>query len=128
MSDHFVTDAADIDPELHSHGDGHGHGSYGGYTLGFLLSVVLTAVPFWLVMAGPLAAGTTALLIMGFAFVQIVVHMVLFLHMDTKSEGGWTIMAFAFTVVVLVITLTGSLWVMYHMNTNMMPMSAMDAM
>ncbi|WP_414884843.1 cytochrome o ubiquinol/quinol oxidase subunit IV, partial [Sphingomonas sp. Leaf412] len=44
-----------------------------------------------------------------------------FLHMNTKSEGGWTMMALIFTVIVVVIALTGSLWVMYHMNQNMMP-------
>ena len=30
-------------------------------------------------------------------------------------------MALIFTLVVLVIVMTGSLWVMYHMNANMMP-------
>ncbi|HIV78668.1 MAG TPA: cytochrome C oxidase subunit IV family protein, partial [Candidatus Sphingomonas excrementigallinarum] len=64
---------------------------------------------------------TTALVIMGLAFVQIVVHMIYFLHMNTKSEGGWTMMALVFTAVLVVITLSGSIWVMYHMNTNMMP-------
>ena len=58
---------------------------------------------------------------MGLAFVQIVVHMIYFLHMNTKSEGGWTMMALVFTAVLVVITLSGSIWVMYHMNTNMMP-------
>ncbi|WP_204337653.1 cytochrome o ubiquinol oxidase subunit IV, partial [Klebsiella pneumoniae] len=55
------------------------------------------------------------------AVVQIVVHMVCFLHMDAKSEGGWTLMALIFTVIIVVITLAGSLWVMYHLNVNMMP-------
>jgi cytochrome o ubiquinol oxidase subunit IV len=123
-----VSDHANIDPELHSHGDEHGHGSYKSYTIGFLLSVVLTAVPFWLVMAGPFSQATTAFAIMAFALVQVVVHMIYFLHMDTKSEGGWTIMALAFTIVITVIVLAGSLWVMYHMNANMMPMGAMDGM
>jgi cytochrome o ubiquinol oxidase operon protein cyoD len=47
---------------------------------------------------------------------------VYFLHMDFKAQGGWTIMSLAFTVIVVVIMLVGSLWVMYHLNTNMMPM------
>jgi cytochrome o ubiquinol oxidase operon protein cyoD len=53
--------------------------------------------------------------------VQIVVHMVYFLHMNAKVEGGWNMLALIFTIVLVVITLSGSLWVMYHMNTNMMP-------
>ena len=70
--------------------------------------------------------GTTALVILAFAVVQIVVHMVYFLHMDAKSEGGWNMLALVFTTVLVVITLSGSLWVMYHLNTNMMPHSMHD--
>jgi cytochrome o ubiquinol oxidase operon protein cyoD len=55
--------------------------------------------------------------------IQIVVHMIYFLHMNTRSEGGWTIMALIFTIVIVAIALVGSLWVMHHLNTNMMVMS-----
>ena len=47
---------------------------------------------------------------------QIVVHMIYFLHMNAKSEGGWTMLALIFTLVLVVITLSGSMWVMYHLN------------
>jgi cytochrome o ubiquinol oxidase operon protein cyoD len=60
--------------------------------------------------------------VLGFAAVQIVVHMVFFLHLDPKSEGGWNMLAFIFTMVLVVIALSGSLWVMHHLNANMMPM------
>jgi cytochrome o ubiquinol oxidase subunit IV len=106
----------------HGHEDGHAHGSLKSYLIGFGLSVILTAVPFWLVMTGALESKqATGLIIMAFAVVQIVVHMIFFLHMSVRSENGWTMMALIFTLVLVVITLTGSLWVMYHLNTNMMP-------
>ena len=44
-----------------------------------------------------------------------------FLHLDRKSEGGWSLLALIFTGIVLFILLSGSIWVMYHMNENMMP-------
>lgn len=111
----------------HHHGDGAAHGTLKGYVTGFVLAVILTAIPFWLVMADTLGdSQATALTIMGLAVVQIVVHMVYFLHMNTKSEGGWTMLALIFTVVLVVITLAGSLWVMYHLNHNMMPVSVHD--
>jgi cytochrome o ubiquinol oxidase operon protein cyoD len=122
---HGHGDHANHDADLHGHGDTHGHDSLKGYMIGFILSVILTAIPFWAVMTGSLGdTQTTALVIMAFAFVQIVVHMVFFLHMNTKAEGGWTMMALIFTAVLVVITLSGSIWVMYHMNTNMMPSMA----
>lgn len=114
--------------DAHAAHDGH-HGEGGaahatrkGYVTGFLLSVVLTAIPFGLVMGGVIAdPRVTAGIVMALAIVQIVVHMVYFLHMDTKSEGGWTLMALIFTAVIVVITIAGSLWVMVNMNRYMMP-------
>ena len=109
------------------HDDGARHGTRKGYLIGFGLSVVLTAIPFWLVMAASSQRrGHGAGRRWRFAAVQIVVHMVYFLHMDAKSESGWTLLALIFTLVLVVIALSGSLWVMYHLNTNMMPMSAQE--
>ena len=100
------------------------HITVGGYVTGFVLSVILTAIPFWLVMGKVFASSTaTTFVILGFAMVQIFVHMVFFLHMTSKAEGGWTWMSLIFMVVLVVITLSGSLWVMYHLKTNMMPPS-----
>ena len=108
----------------HDHGHEAGHGSFKGYMIGFILSVVLTAIPFWLVMAGVFDSKLlTAVLVMGIGVVQIVVHMVYFLHMNPRSEGGWTMMALIFTLIIVGIALAGSLWVMHHLNTNMMPVS-----
>jgi cytochrome o ubiquinol oxidase operon protein cyoD len=98
------------------------HGSLRDYVIGFVLSVILTAIPFWLVMEGPLSNGATAAIILAFAAIQMIVHMIFFLHMNGKSEGGWTMMALIFTIIIVVITFSGSLWVMYHLNHNMMPM------
>ncbi|WP_373082122.1 cytochrome o ubiquinol oxidase subunit IV [Zhongshania sp.] len=98
------------------------HSSFSGYMLGFMASVFLTAIPFWLVMGDVFSSrNTTVLIILAFALVQILVHMIYFLHMNFQSEGGWTMLSLIFTVVLLFITLAGSLWVMYHMNVNMMP-------
>lgn len=119
------TDTAPVhnpaDP-LHSHGEEHGHGSKKSYLLGFGLSAILTIIPFWLVMASPLAnPGLVAALVIALAVAQILVHTICFLHVNTTGEGGWTLLAYAFTAVLLIITIAGSLWIMYHLNTNMMP-------
>jgi cytochrome o ubiquinol oxidase operon protein cyoD len=63
-----------------------------------------------------------AAVIFALAVSQIAVHVICFLHLDTRSEGGWTLLAFLFTAVIVVITIGGSIWVMFHLNTNMMPM------
>jgi cytochrome o ubiquinol oxidase operon protein cyoD len=110
------------DPDLHAHGDTMGHGSRRSYLIGFALSAVLTAIPCWLVMANPLGnPRATAVAVILFAVVQILVHTVCFLHVNTQAEGGWTLIAYIFTAVILFITIAGSLWIMYHLNSNMMP-------
>lgn len=117
----------------HDHGHDHGHDagphiSLRGYVIGFVLSVILTAIPFWLVMGKVISSSSvTAVVLLAFAAVQIVVHMVYFLHMDSKSEGGWNLLALLFTGLLVIIVLSGSLWVMFHLNTNMMPMTGHEA-
>ena len=108
----------------HGHADAHAgndHGSKRSYLTGFLLSVVLTAIPFWLVMSGVLPGPVTAILVVLLALVQIGVHTFYFLHVNTRSEGGWTLLAFVFTAILVVIVIAGSLWIMYHLHGNMMP-------
>ncbi|MDR7094626.1 cytochrome o ubiquinol oxidase subunit IV [Hydrogenophaga laconesensis] len=113
--------------DVHHHDDDHDHddgphSTFSGYMIGFALSVVLTAIPFWLVMNDVISNRTTAVMVLGgLAVAQILVHMVYFLHMNGKVEGGWTMLSTLFTVVFVAIAIAGTLWVMFHMNTNMMP-------
>ena len=87
-------------------------------------ALVIDALP----LAGPEATPVTVLGrgAPANAAVQVVVHMVYFLHMNTRVEGGWSMLALVFTLVLVIITLAGSIWVMYHLNTNMMPGMAPD--
>lgn len=112
--------SAHTDPAHHD--DGHGDVTFRGYMTGFVLSVILTVIPFWLVMGDVLeSSGLTALIILLIGGVQMVVHMVYFLHMSPSAEGGWNMLALIFTIIIVVIALAGSLWVMYHLDANMMP-------
>ena len=133
MTSNSHADAHTLEANAGGHGhDDHGgaaHGSLKSYLIGFGLSVVLTAIPFWLVMAKVIADRNTAVLVLGaFAVLQILVHMVFFLHMNGKVEGGWTLLSTIFTVVFVAIAIAGTLWVMFHMNTNMMPQMNHEAL
>lgn len=98
-----------------SHGDTHGHGSRRSYLIGFVLAVVLSALPFWLVMGHVLNdAALTTLVIFALAAIQIVVHIVFFLHVDTRAEGGWTLISLVFAALIIGIMVGGSVWIMFH--------------
>ncbi|MTH35306.1 cytochrome o ubiquinol oxidase subunit IV [Paracoccus limosus] len=111
----------------HHHGHGHGHddhahGSFKSYMTGFVLAVILTVIPFGIVMGGGFdSRALTIAVVVLCAVAQVLVHMIYFLHMTSSAEEGWTMLSTVFTVVIVVIMLAGSLWVMFHMNTNMMP-------
>ncbi|MGV7207690.1 cytochrome o ubiquinol oxidase subunit IV [Oxalobacteraceae bacterium A2-2] len=127
MSDHHHDHGHGHDD--HGHDNNHPHVTLREYATGFVLAVILTAIPFYLVMGKVFSDSSTAgFVLLAMGAVQIVVHMIYFLHMSPKSEGGWNLLALIFTVMVVVIMLAGSIWVMYHMNHNMMPGMIEDAM
>lgn len=98
------------------------HGSLKSYMIGFALSVVLTIIPFWMVMGEVTPnVGLTLAVIFSLGAMQILVHVYYFLHVDLKAEQGWQAMSLIFTLIILVIILAGSIWVMFHLHENMMP-------
>ncbi|WP_340650112.1 cytochrome o ubiquinol oxidase subunit IV [Pseudoxanthomonas winnipegensis] len=96
------------------------HGSVKSYLIGFVWAVILTVIPFGLAMSGFFPAGVTAAIAALCAAVQIVVHLVYFLHMDLTPAQRSNAMVFISTVVVIGIVIVGSLWVLHNMNANMM--------
>jgi cytochrome o ubiquinol oxidase operon protein cyoD len=100
---------------------GESHASVKSYMIGFVLSVILTTIPFGLVMdqTHGFSAGTLLSAILVLAVVQVFVHVVYFLHMDRSAEQRWNVLAFGFTVMILVIVVSGSVWIMHNATSNM---------
>ncbi|MCP1290475.1 MULTISPECIES: cytochrome o ubiquinol oxidase subunit IV [Chromobacterium] len=96
------------------------HGSVKSYLIGFLLSVVLTAIPFWMVMGGAFTPQATAIGIFALAVVQIVVHLKYFLHLDFSKEGKLNTFSFLFTGMVIVLLVGLSIWIIYTADALMM--------
>jgi cytochrome o ubiquinol oxidase operon protein cyoD len=104
------------------------HFKLGGYLTGFAVAAIMTAIPFWIVMAHPIGnAVVAASIVVAFAVAQIVVQTVAFLHVNARAQGGWTLVAYIFTAVLLLIIVGGSLWIMHHLASNMMPGPTNDA-
>ena len=100
---------------------GESHASVKSYMVGFVLSVILTAIPFGLVMdqSHGFSSDTILAAILVFAVVQVFVHVIYFLHMDRSAEQRWNVLAFAFTVMILAIVVAGSVWIMHNATGNM---------
>jgi len=104
----------------HSIDTGAGHGSVRSYVIGFVLSVVLTAAAFGLVMQQAMGPTESVIAIAVLAFIQILVHLVFFLHMNTSSSQRWNLLSFGFAVLVAVILIGGTLWVLHNVGAHMM--------
>jgi cytochrome o ubiquinol oxidase operon protein cyoD len=97
------------------------------YLTGFVAAAVLTAVAFWIVMSGAIASRAVATaVIVALAAVQIVVQTWAFLHVNARAQEGWKLVAYVFTAVILLITIAGSMWIMSHLDRNMMPGMMVD--
>ena len=93
-----------------------------GLNIGFLLAVILTLIPFGLVMTDAFEdTVSTALIIMGLGVLQIIVHMVYFLQMNRRAERSWTLPALIVTVLLVAILLVGTLWGMPLLDGNVVP-------
>ncbi|MGH8483775.1 MAG: cytochrome o ubiquinol oxidase subunit IV [Pseudomonas sp.] len=102
-----------------SHAEGN-HGSVKSYLIGFVLSVILTAIPFGLVMFPSMPKDITIMVVVALAVIQVVVHLVYFLHMDSSAEQRSNVSTFLFTAMVIALLVGLSLWIMFSIHTSMM--------
>ena len=105
----------------HSH-DSHdsSHGSVKSYAIGFILSVILTLIPFGLVMYPTLPKSITLMIVLAFAVIQVLVHLVYFLHLDRSKEQRDNVIAFVFAGLVILLLVGLSIWIMFSIHTFMM--------
>jgi cytochrome o ubiquinol oxidase operon protein cyoD len=112
-------DAAPGDEAVDAHG---GVSGVTGYTIGLALAVLLTIGSFMmrdnnLVWGPAIPAGLITL-----AIAQMGVHLVFFLHVTSGPDNTNNVLALAFGVLIVGLVIFGSIWIMGHLNHNMMPM------
>lgn len=91
------------------------------YVKGFVLSLILTVIPFYLAGTHALSDTATYVLLFGCAIVQVVVHFAYFLHMETRTQDGqWRMLSLVFSVIVVFIVIAGSVWIMWSLHERMM--------
>ena len=95
-------------------------GTFSSYATGFILSIVLTAIPFALVMQGMLSHQATLIAIFSVAILQILVHLHYFLHMDVSSRARSYVVAMLFALLIMLLIVGGTIWIMYHLNYRLM--------
>ena len=96
------------------------HGSAKQYVIGFIISIVLTVVPFFMVMNGGFAKGLTVAVLVITMIAQVWVQLVWFLHMKREDSQKWQVMSFWYTFLTIAILFIGSVWILSELHTFMM--------
>lgn len=103
------------------------HGSIRSYTIGFILSIVLTFAAYIAVMIHEnsyhkvLSHELLIPLLLIFAFAQLVVQLVFFLHILNESKPRWNLFFFVSTFSLVLLVVVMSIWIINHLNNNMTP-------
>lgn len=96
------------------------------YIIGFVLSLIITITAYLLTVGSVYTGMTLYLIIGGLALVQMIVQLYYFLHMGEELKPRLRLLLFAYTSLMLLIVVVGSLWIMHHLNYNMMEMSPQE--
>jgi len=96
---------------------------YWSYVIGFVVSIILTLTSYTLVQKHLLPMAGLVATIVVLAVAQLVTQLIFFLHLGEEKGARWKLMTFVFALIMVVIVVGGSVWVMYHLNYNMMHMT-----
>jgi len=91
------------------------------YVIGLALALILTGVSFWVASTGVLWGPGVATGLVVLAIAQMGVHLVFFLHITSGPDNTNNVLALAFGVLIVFLVMIGTIWIMEHMNENMMP-------
>ncbi|MDR3529221.1 MAG: cytochrome o ubiquinol oxidase subunit IV [Rhodopila sp.] len=94
-----------------------------GYVLGLVFASGLTVASFYVAGSQLIWGAGIPVALIVLAIAQMGVHLVFFLHISTSPDSANNILALAFGVLLVALVFIGSVWIMAHLNANLMPMS-----
>jgi len=121
-------DPADSAPGDESLGGDETTEGISSYLIGLGLATLLTIVSFFIAGTTLVWGPSIPVALCVLAIAQMGVHLAFFLHITTGPDNVNNVMALAFGVLIVLLIMTGSLWIMSHLNHNMMPMEQLMRM
>jgi cytochrome o ubiquinol oxidase operon protein cyoD len=100
-------------------------GEVQGYLIGLGLAVLLTVASFYVARTHEIWGPGIPIALVVLAIAQMGIHLVFFLHITTAPDNTNNILALAFGLLIVCLVVLGSLWIMYHLNHNMLPADQM---
>lgn len=96
-----------------------------GYLIGLVLAAALTVASFAVVGTNAIWGPGIPVALATLAVAQMGIHLVFFLHLTTAPDNTNTALALAFGLLIVALVIGGSLWIIAHLNHNMLPMTQM---
>lgn len=90
------------------------HGSIRSYTIGFVFSLVLTAIPVAIVLSGWLTGSAKAIVLMSMGVLQLAVQLFFFMHLREEKKPRYNLISLLLGLVILVVIVAGSMWIMLY--------------
>jgi cytochrome o ubiquinol oxidase operon protein cyoD len=98
------------------------------YVIGLGFAVVLTIASFWIAKTHLIYDPGIPMALATLAVAQMGIHLVFFLHLTTAPDNTNNILALAFGLLIVGLVIFGSVWIMAHLNHNLMPVQQMMQM
>ncbi|MFC5403531.1 cytochrome o ubiquinol oxidase subunit IV [Cohnella soli] len=97
-----------------AHDNHEAHGSLKSYVIGFVLSLVLTAVSLIVVLNDVLTGTAAKVVIMIAAILQFVVQLFYFMHLKEEGKPRWNLMVLILGLIIVLTVVAGSIWIMTY--------------
>jgi cytochrome o ubiquinol oxidase operon protein cyoD len=95
------------------------HGTTKSYIVGFLLSLIFTVIPYYLVVQHVVSGNLLVTVILGFAFLQMAIQIFFFLHLGRGPKPLYNVGFFVATFGAILVVVVGSVFIMSHLHANM---------
>ncbi len=104
-----------ISHSTHGHPKGE-HGTTKSYIIGFVLSLVFTAIPYYMVVNKSVSGTALLVTILGFAVLQMLIQIFFFLHLGRGPKPLYNVVFFASTVGIILVVVGGSIFIMRNLH------------
>lgn len=97
------------------------HGTTRSYVIGFVLSLIFTIIPYYLVINKVLTGDTLLITILCIAVIQMFIQIFFFLHLGRGPKPFYNVVFFFATAGLIVIVVGASLFIMENLYRTMSP-------
>jgi len=102
----------------HTHSE---HGTIGSYIIGFVLSLIFTFIPYYLVVNQVISGTELLIAILGFGIIQMMIQIFFFLHLGRGPKPLYNVFFFGVTFTAILVVVGGSVFIMNNLYHNMAP-------